>query len=126
MKNTKIYRIQDKDGRGPWRPRFSHKWVIDRADLENLKPFFLEFPSIQLKRGCGSGCRTLVQLRRWFVKDEYTTLIQYGYNAVEIYINEILAESEFQVVFYRDLPFHKDVHIVELYDEICGLELKGK
>lgn len=37
MSNTvngkrKIYRVQDADGRGPFKPGFSRKWVIDRDD----------------------------------------------------------------------------------------------
>ena len=33
-----VYRIQDNEGRGPWKPGFSSQWVIEREDLENLLP----------------------------------------------------------------------------------------
>ena len=35
-----VYRVQDADGRGPFKPGFSHQWVEERADHENLLPWF--------------------------------------------------------------------------------------
>jgi hypothetical protein len=45
-----VYRIQDKKGRGPYRPGFSSQWVEDRDDHDNLFPWYQEFgPIHQIK-----------------------------------------------------------------------------
>ena len=83
-----IYRIQDKDGRGPWKPGFSHRWVEIRPDHNNLPAWYEEFGPlhnyISYGEHCGSGCKTIDQLRRWFTKSEYRTLLKYGYRAVRM------------------------------------------
>jgi len=115
-----IYRVQDIfHGRGPWRPGFSHNWVIERKDHENLKPHFEEFRGLFQEMVSndhyGSGCRSLKQLRRWFIKPEYEKLIQYGYQAVEMKVDQIIAESEIQCVFRRLKPLNEDINPVRLY-----------
>jgi len=117
-----IYRIQDSVGRGPWRPGFSRRWVEDREDHDNLLPWMAEFGPVHKKilwgEHCGSGCRTLGQLRRWFTPSEYKTLLFYGYRAVRMEVNRVLAESDIQLFFGRAKPLSCDVIGVELYD--CG------
>lgn len=114
-----VYRVQDKDGRGPWKPGFSDRWVEDRDDHDNLPPFMYEFVNaldhaiIGMVFGC--GCRTLVQLQRWFTPTEYATLKELGYECVKMEVGRILAESDIQCVFERNKPLRDDVEIVELY-----------
>jgi len=98
MKKETVYRIQDKDGRGPFKPGFSHRWVQSRDDHENLVPWFVEFGPIH-KTICtfevaGTGCESIKQLRRWFTKKEYKRLRGYGYMAVKMDVDRILASSE--------------------------------
>lgn len=120
---TTIYRIQDAEGRGPWKPGFSHRWVQYREDLHNLVPWFLEFDESMIlalvihSRGCafGSGCRTKEQLRRWFTEREYSTLLEFGYRSVKMGANLILAESEIQLVFMRSSSLERDVEPFNLY-----------
>ena len=121
MQETRVYRVQDQDGRGPWKPGFSDNWVIDRPDHANLMPFFVEFPHVSFKIECGSGCLDLIQLKRWFTQQEYTTLLRHGYRAVQMNVDEILAESAVQVLFRRTRPFCQAVDFVELYPDL----LKG-
>ena len=47
--SNEIYRVQDAQGRGPWKPGFSHRWVEDRPDHYNLPPWFVEFGRCDLK-----------------------------------------------------------------------------
>lgn len=114
-----IYRIQDKDGRGPWKPGFSSKWVEDREDHEKLLPWYVEFGPVHERllfgEVGGSGCLTLKQLRRWFTASEYETLKKFGYYAVKMEVGRILAESDIQCVFGRAKPLNKDVEGVILY-----------
>lgn len=120
---TTIYRVQDKHGRGPWKPGFSQKWVEDRPDHDNLKPYCLEFPDFAmaiLRAGLdrmivACGCRTVDQLKRWFTKGEYNTLFQYGYRAVKAPVDEIIVESDIQCVFARKKRLHKNIKPIRLY-----------
>lgn len=114
-----VYRIQDKDGRGPFKPGFSHVWVENRPDLANLPAWFEEFGRVD-KLLCtyetaGAGCKTLAQLKRWFTKKEYKKLKKYGYKAVEMNVDRIIAESKVQCFFGRGKPLRKDIKVIKLY-----------
>jgi hypothetical protein len=117
---TTIFRVQDLEGRGPFKPGVSSQWVEYRDDYENLIPYFVEFPEIkEFKRGrlaLGCGCKTIDQLRRWFNQSEYTTLRILGYHAVIMNVDKILAESDIQCVFSRKRPLFDGVLQVNLYD----------
>jgi len=114
-----VFRVQDADGRGPWKPGFSHRWVEDRPDHENLIPWFNEFGDVReraiygMVMGC--GCRTLDQLRRWFTPSEYKTLLGFGYQAVKMQIGRVLAESDIQCVFECSKPLNQGCEVVQLY-----------
>jgi hypothetical protein len=116
---TFVYRVQDKDGRGPWKPGLSHCWVEDREDHNNLPPWYVEFGRVD-QRGIfgmatGSACMTLDQLRRWFTPSEYATLRQHGYQAVRMRVGRVLAKSPVQCFFERAKPLRIDVEPVELF-----------
>lgn len=119
MRRGDVYRIQDADGRGPWKPGFSKYWVEDRDDLDNLVPFFLECPQWRdaeiVGMPMGSACLSVEQLTRWFTPTEYLTLLKFGYRAVKMCDVMIIAESTSQCVFQRAKPLHQDVEIINLY-----------
>jgi len=114
-----IYRIQDREGRGPFKPGFSHKWVEDRPDHDNLLPWMVEMGNVheQVKRGMafGVGCRSLETLRRWFTPSEWKTLQWFGYECVQMSVTRILGESQTQVFFEREKPLRQMAFPVELY-----------
>lgn len=116
---TTIYRIQDADGRGPWKPGFSRFWVEDRADHDLLIPWYREFGRVDgnaiVGMAVGCGCRTPEQLRRWFIPTEYSRLVAYGYRAVQMDVGRILAESSIQCVFERAKRLNHDVQEFNLY-----------
>ncbi len=117
-----VFRIQDKDGRGPWKPGFSICWVEDRQEEEYaaLLPWPVEFGRAPLNKRIvgmhmGCGCRTLEQMRRWFTPTEYAKLLGYGYHAVKLEAGRILAESDIQCVFERAKPLRDGIEVLELY-----------
>lgn len=114
-----IFRIQDRNGRGPWRPGFSRQWVEERADHERLVPWMQDFPGLVIPRaaGIGVGCRTLDQLRRWFTKSEYLTLRRHHYRAVALDRATVIAESDIQVVFTRAVPNNFGHRYIDLYGD---------
>ncbi len=115
-----IYRIQDKDGRGPYKPGFSKTWIEGREDHDNLGPGYIEFRRVDLLahygEHIGCGCRTLEQLRRWFTPLEHKRLQKHGYRAVKMKIDRMLAESDVQCVFARNKPLKEDFEEVQIYD----------
>lgn len=116
-----IYRIQDEIGRGPWRPGFSSHWVISRDDHCYLLPYYVEFMKMPDLFECNQdhyvacGCRTIKQLKRWFIKQEYKTLLKYGYRAVVLDAEKIIAESDKQCVFRRTKPLFNGAKTFDLY-----------
>ena len=105
-----VYRVQDADGRGPWKPGFSQVWFEDRTDEEYaaLAPWPMEV-LMQIRnaargKAMGFACENLDQLRRWFTASEYKTLRRYGYRAVKLEVDAVLARSETQCAFVRSKP----------------------
>ncbi len=114
-----VYRVQDAQGRGPWRPGFSEKWVTFRNDLENLPPFYLENPdalnSLPPNMHYGCGCTTLERLRRWILKEEYETLLAHSFRCVALVV-DAMVETPTQVLFARALPLTDGATVIRLYD----------
>ena len=114
-----IYRVQDRDGRGPWKPGFSHVWVSDRPDeeFELLKPIQVDFPDLRVRSAyhVGVGCVSLEQLRRWFKREEFYILRKHGYRCVKMTVKRIVAESDIQCVFERSLALKRGCKTVRLY-----------
>lgn len=120
---TTIFRIQDRYGRGPWKPGFSKVWVQDRPDHDLLRPWYEQFGWVNriaitgMHVGC--GCRTVDTLRRWFTRDEYAKLLGHGYHAVELDVGRILGESAIQVVFERARPLREAARPFDLYASVA-------
>lgn len=116
-----VYRIQDKNGRGPFRPGFTIKWNEGREDMVNLVPFYCEFPNfnpvidVAHDEHCGCACATLDKLKRWFTKTEYGRLQALGYNAVKLKVDRVLHESDIQLIFVRKRALRKGVTEIRLY-----------
>lgn len=118
---TIIYRVQDREGRGPWRPGFSQKWADYTPDKEVLLPSYIEMPGAADKRHhgyhIGIGCISPDQLRRWFTKKEYETLMGYGYRCVTFIGKAFLGESENQCMFESRRPLAEHDGLFSLYGE---------
>ena len=126
---ARVYRVQDADGRGPFRPGFSHWWVEERPDHDNLVPWMQQFGHDAIPRTgwpfgkhFGCACRTLDQLRRWFTASEYATLQRFGFQAVSMDVARVLHESEIQLLFQRAKPLRADVSPVDLYGPNVAIE----
>ena len=120
MSGITVYRIQDRSGRGPWKPGFSRAWLEDRPEEEfaALRAIQEAAPHIahsEPKGHRGCGCRTLAQLRRWFTPTEYARLLDWDYCCVQMEVDRVLYSDEVQVLFERKKPLRKDVRVVTLY-----------
>lgn len=111
-----VLRVQDMVGRGPYRWGFSHQWTDPLHEMRNPS-FMHEFPFVEqmLQRrppaesAYGCAFRTLEQACRWFSEDERRKLAGLGYRLVAMKADDILEESDRQLVFWRRIPLHKNV-----------------
>jgi hypothetical protein len=114
-----IFRVQDHEGRAPWHPGFSKKWMQPRPDLKKLLPYYVEFGWVNrlVRPGMfpGCGCQTIEQLQRWFTPTEYKTLEGYGYTCVQMEVHRIIRASQIQCVFERRQPLNQNFLPVFLY-----------
>jgi len=105
-----IYRVQDKEGRGPFRPGMSARWVQEDGP-DQLPPVMVEFGNEIINKlhrkidefggACGCGCADRDGLNRWFTRLERRRLKRLGYQVVMMDIDEVIAESPNQIVFWR-------------------------
>jgi hypothetical protein len=104
-----IYRIQDKHGRGPFRPNFTKKWCEFNHDLPSI---INEFPNLKndiepyYKNGfyLGVGVRGTTGLNKWFSNTEISKLKSLGFSIVRCVGVTVICESDNQLVFASNLP----------------------
>lgn len=110
-----VCRIQDREGRGPYRPGFSRVWS-ERQD--GPASVFVAFPGILAKvrqvidaKGGAVGCafRTIKQASNWFSPSEVLTLAKLGYSLCWVIPDEVLAENEDQLVIWTAQPLADSV-----------------
>lgn len=106
-----IIRLQDKEGRGPWRPGFSKNWITDNNPFIG-KPIYEDFPDFTKmvqkahKEGLHIGCA--VQKEKvgiWFTNEELNKLYDLDFQWVNCEKCDILGESDTQVIITSVLPF---------------------
>ena len=106
----KIFRIQDKTGRGPWKPGFSHKWLDEEGPP--LPPAIYEtvrnFQGIVTRanaKGMYLGCAVREgKLSEWISESEMARLKCYGYFLVNAGQCQILADDGMQVIIASKKP----------------------
>jgi hypothetical protein len=117
-----VYRIQNHVGRGPFQPGFSHQWADDSftGGCKAHPTWMEEFgENLIARRGrpgehFGSAVRSLEKLCEWFSPTERDKLEAFGFNAVSMTVDRVLAESPAQLLFARKLPLHWCVTIIPM------------
>jgi len=108
-----LLRVQDKDGRGPFRQGVTKLWceynhrlpsvMEDFPDLlDDLRPYH--------KQGLRIGCGVrggYDGLKRWFSESEFQKLDTLGYRVVRVKNYVVVCESESQVIFATKKPLKK-------------------
>jgi hypothetical protein len=100
-----LIRVQDRFGRGPYRPGFSHVWSDPNGPA--MRPWWdelgLDFADANERiydeyyNGCGFRCRD--QLHAWFTERELRALDRHGYRLAAVKAHVIHFETPTQVVF---------------------------
>lgn len=101
-----FYRVQDRDGRGPFKPGMPDCWRD--PDGSDFPPVHAEFglawrEEIPTGWHCGCAFRTIEQARAWFSPWECEKLDALGYKFVRVH-GRALRESRFQSIIVRPDP----------------------
>lgn len=118
--SIRVYRVQDKDGRGPYKPGVTKLWIGEVSN-EREKKFLSWIDEFGLRildgimpdEYVGCGFENKDQFKKWFMLDERKRLGALGYKLVEMEANRILAKSETQLVFARRIPLNQSILIEE-------------
>ena len=103
-----LVRIQDCEGRGPWRPGLSAMWDSGKAQL--MPAITEEVPNLKMlmKPGFHYGCAVRVgKVGLWFSEDDLTNLLELGFHFVNATPCAIVIETEYQAVIASIKPLRK-------------------
>lgn len=123
MKTT-VYRIQDKDGRGPFKPGYTDTW------LDNDRTFFPKAPIREQQWiqkiadpdfHIAFVCETIDQLKNWVSETEYARLKKDGYNAVKIAVDKIWT-LDGQAIAGRKKQYRKQAIPFTLYQSETNID----
>lgn len=109
MNRPVLFRIQDAEGRGPYKPGISRLWADATHGLRAGAAISIEFgPDVydRVPAGVHAGCAfaTLDQLHAWFSEAEIARLRVMGYRIVTVKADGIVAQSARQTVFWSRRP----------------------
>lgn len=103
-----VFRVQDADGRGPFRPGFSRQWLDEDAPVGRLSESIFDLVPLSTLRAIdksssyfGCACRSFDGLMEWFTPIERERLKSFGFHPVRLRVDGVLAESPWQLVFIR-------------------------
>lgn len=123
-----LLRVQDKDGRGPFKPGFTKIWCEYNHKLPSILE---EFPGIVddvrpfHSRGFHLGCGVRdgkKELNKWFSETELKKLDKLGYKIVSIDNYEVVKESKNQVIFATKKPLSNFQEYQERdYEGVSGM-----
>lgn len=115
---TIVYRIQDKEGRGPFKPGYTETWLdsdrtyFPKAPIrEQLWIQKIADPELRL----AFACETIEQIKNWVSKTEYERLKKDGYNVVKIAVDKIW-KLDGQLIVGRKKQYRKQAEIINLYE----------
>lgn len=109
----RVYRVQDAEGRGPFRPGLSKLWIDDTTEAPSLPTWMDEFGWDVCDRlgkpgeHFGSAVTTIDRISLWFTPIEQGRLARLGFQVVSFSDARVIAESENQVVFARLRPLRE-------------------
>jgi hypothetical protein len=117
MDKITVYRIQDNQGRGPFKPGIPEKWIDETRTTFPGED--LNYASIIARRApddlhLGFGCKTQDELKTWVSQSEYIRLQKLGYRAVSIDVDRIW-EMKNELIFGRRRAFRKGYKPLNLY-----------
>lgn len=107
MTGQRLFRVQDREGRGPWRPGFSMGWIDPDKDDALCPPMTWEFPNWRaaVDKAAARGlahfgcCVSGIQgVHRWFTPVELTRLRAFGFHLVDATSLTPICEGRSQIL----------------------------
>jgi hypothetical protein len=107
-----VLRVQDAEGRGPYRPGFSSRWV-DRHGAISAVPLWWEEIGESMAAAharmtgpyhFGCGFKAYAQFESWFSATERRRLERLGFHLVTVSADRVIADTPTQIVFGSILP----------------------
>lgn len=114
-----ILRVQNKQGRGPWMPGLSSKWVdsfrtTQHPTIYHERPDYLDHVANAHKEGMHVGCavRGRDGLLSWFSPMEIFRLYDLGFYIADASACDVLIETGTQMVIASQKPLRMLPHAV--------------
>lgn len=107
---AELVRVQDRSGRGPYIPGFSHRWADTSgpASAPWWEELGITIPQaiVMIPADMHVGCafQSMDLLTRWFTKREREKLHHLGFYVVKVSPDVVVAETPTQVVFGTKAP----------------------
>jgi hypothetical protein len=102
-----VYRVQDRTGRGPFRPGLTSAWS-DRVGMARPPPSFSVWPDLgRLIPGgwwAGSALERVEQVPLWFTGTELAVLAEMGFQFVALPRCLVVARTPEQLLVARKRP----------------------
>jgi len=98
----KVWRVQNDDGRGPYRGNYNYTQWTDSGgwhDEENHPSPEADLGIHNSWDGIRFGFIDLEQAQRWFTRSELERLVCQGYHLIELEVDCVVAQSEYQLAF---------------------------
>lgn len=120
-----IFRYQDDEGRGPFRPGMTDRWLVEHEGKPNGLVLELGPSGLRCAINCfakkhreihnlGFGCVSIDGLFKWFTREERETLKMLGYDLVAMQVDGVVAENRDEVLFARRRPLCRRAVILTL------------
>lgn len=120
-----VFRYQDNEGRGPFKPGMTERWLVDHGSkpvgLINelgvwrvrlaMETFVRKHQEIH---NFGFGCESLDDIFRWFTPSERRTLDRLGYQLVAMLADDLVARNPNEVLFARRRPLSRRAVILAI------------
>ena len=105
-----IVRVQDREGRGPWRPGFSWQWTDSGRQslpppITTVMPNFRRAVMALHREGFHIGCAVRAdRIDRWFTRAELAALQRLGFAIRDASKMRVVWENDDQVLVASRLP----------------------
>lgn len=113
-----IYRIQDAQGRGPYKPGETELWKDEDRD-HPAAPSVNQMLAMRRRapKGhyMGFGFESMDQLRAWFSEGEIARLYYRGYSIVKMGVTGFLMRESTQCAFHRRYAFTQGIEVLNLW-----------
>ncbi len=112
-----VYRVQDGDGRGPYKPGLTKYWADCDALSDHITETIMDLAggldklqALPAGWHYGCACDSPMALAKWFTPTEAHRLYEMGYTPVSLAADKILFRSDKQMLIACKKPLARIAH----------------